>query len=222
MPRWSLTRNLILVFIATLHIYSDCKTYTTLPIKYHFLQKVELSPYKKVYHVGDTIRFGFTETAKMIFDTVTNSYVKADSLGYTIHANLDRMDTFKITAQDPGYFFTSNDGFTFVQTPTDKEFGVTWFDTKVTACGTGPDLHYSAAITPRHTGIYSLDFPPTVRTFNCYNSSIFPADIDYLFNLQDCNEDLLNGIRSSYVNPGNIDDYANPAVKKKVFYFKVE
>jgi hypothetical protein len=36
---------------------SDCKSFLAVPIKYQFLQQVNLFPYQEKYHIGDTIRF---------------------------------------------------------------------------------------------------------------------------------------------------------------------
>jgi DNA-binding NarL/FixJ family response regulator len=217
--------HIILIFISSLELSAcggDCKSVLAVPIKYQFLQQVNLVPYQEKYHIGDTIRFGFTDTGKMVFDTISNTFIKADSLGYTIRAEIERLDNYKQPIPADGYFYTSRDGLTFVQNTSGGSFAVTFFDTNVTACSTGPNLNYSAGIIPRQTGIYLLSFLLLEGMDNCYSGSPVPAAINFQFALPDCNEDLLTGISSSSVDTADHAVYAKLALAKEVFIFEIE
>jgi len=207
-----------------MQLHAKCKSRLPQPYKYHFLQKVDLVPYKKIYHIGDTIRFGFTDTGKMLFDTMTNSFVKADSVGFVVRASMERLNKFERAGRfHPEHFFVSRDGVNFALTATDLEFGVTWFYTRVAACDAGPDLHYSAGIIPRYEGVYAVDFFSEHDAYNCYSGASARADIRFVFNLQDCNGDLVTDMGdSSNISPANIGDYTRLAVQRITFYFKVE
>src|SRR5882762_7805040 len=113
MPRYSLTKTLILVSIAALQICAKCKTNMAGPLRYHFLQPVNLSAYKQVYHTDDTLRFEFTDTGKMMFDTITHSFIKGDSFTFTVTASIVRLDKVKRPRPTPGDFITSSDGVHF-------------------------------------------------------------------------------------------------------------
>lgn len=219
-----LTKALVLIFISTLEVTacSDCKSVLAVPVKYQFLQQVNLFPYQEIYHIGDTIRFGFTDTGKMVFDTISNTFIKADSLRYTIRAEIERLDNYKQPIPALGYFFTSTDGLTFEENTAEKSFGVTWFDTNLTACSAEPNLIYSAGIIPRQAGIYLLDFLLMEGINNCYNASSAPAYMNFLFDLQDCNEALLTGIASSSVDTADKAVYTKLALAKEVFIFEIE
>ncbi len=220
-----LTKALILVFISTLGFGAcggDCKSVLAVPIKYQFLQQVNLSPYQEKYNIGDTIRFGFTDTGKMVLDTISNTLIKADSLEYTIRADIERLDNYKQPIPALGYFFTSTDGLTFVQNTSGGSFAVTFFDTNLTACSAEPNLIYSAGIIPRQTGIYLLSFLLMEGPNNCYNGSQARAYMNFSFDLQDCNEDLLTGIASSSLDTADKATYTKLALAKEVFIFEIE
>ncbi len=219
-----LTKALILIFISTLEVAacSDCKSGLAVPFKYQFFQQVNLFPYQEKYHIGDTIRFGFTDTGKMVFDTISNTFIKTDSLVYTIRASIERLDNYKQPIPAFGYFFTSNDGLTFVPNTAEKAFGVTWFDTNLTACSAESNLTYSAGIIPTQAGIYLLTFLLLAGINNCYNGPSPHANMNFRFDLQDCNEDLLTGIASSSVDTADKAVYTKLALAKEVFIFEIE
>jgi hypothetical protein len=219
-----LTKALVLIFMSTLEVAacSDCKSVLAVPIKYQFLQQVNLFPYKEKYHIGDTIRFGFTDTGKMVLDTISNNYIKADSLEYTLRAEVERLDNYKQPIPALGYFFTSTDGLTFVQNTSGGSFAVTWFDTNLTACNAEPNLSYSVGIIPRQAGIYLLSFLLLEGINNCYHGSSAPAVMNFRFDLQDCNEDLLTGIASSSVDTADKAVYTRLALAKEAFIFEIE
>lgn len=224
MPQWSLTKTLALISISVIQIYGDCRSVMITPYRHHFLQKVDLTPYKKIYHIGDTIRFEFTGTGKMLFDTITNSFVKADSVGFVVRTGMARLNKFEGAGRiRPEHFFTSSDGTNFALTATDLDFGVTWFYTRVTACGAGPDLHFSAGIIPRYAGVYEVDLFSEHDAYNCYSGVNSRADIDFVFNLQDCNGDLVTSMGDSLkISPADTADYTRLAAQKKIFFFRVE
>jgi hypothetical protein len=219
-----LTKTLILIFISTLEVAScsDCKSVLAVPIKYQLLQQVNLFPYQEKYQIGDTIRFGFTDTGKMVLDTISNAFVKADSLKYTIRAEISRLDNYGQPIPALGYFFTSTDGLTFVQNTSGGSFATLWFDTNLTGCSAEPNLTYSAGIIPRQPGIYLLTFNPLDGINNCYNGSAVHAVVNFSFDLQDCNEDLLTGIATSSVDTADKATYTRLALAKEVFIFEIE
>jgi hypothetical protein len=220
-----LPKTLVLVFISTLELTAcggDCKSVLTLPFKYQFLQQVSLVPYQEKYNIGDTIRFGFTDTGKMLLDTISNTFIKADSLRYTIRAGISRLDNYNQPIPALGYFYTSTNGLTFVQNTSGGSFAVTLFDTNLTACSAEPNLVYSAGVIPRQAGIYLLSFLVLEGINNCYNGSPVPAAVNFLFDLQDCNEDLLTGIASSSIDTADKAGYTKLALAKQVFIFEIE
>lgn len=220
----SITRTLVLISIVVLQIQAECKSRLHSPYHYHFLQKVGLVPYQAVYHVGDTIRFGFTDTGKKIFDTASGSFVKADSMGFVIEGSLARLVKSGAAMRiHPDHFFTSSDGSNFVPTATDQEFGVTNFYTRVGACGAGSDLRYSAGIIPRYAGVYELGFVPQYDVYNCYTGVNYGVDISFVFDLDDCNGGLVAGIGpTSVISAADTADYARLAARKITFFFRVE
>jgi len=224
MAKWSLTRTLVLISISVMQIHAKCKSKLHSPYQYHFLQKVDLAPYQKIYHVGDTIRFGFTDTGKKLFDPMSSSFVNADSLGFVMEASLARLEkSGTATRIHPDHFFTSSDGSNFVATATDQEFGVTNFYKRVGACSTGSDLRYSAGIIPRYAGVYELSFVPLYGVYNCYTGANIGTDINFVFNLDDCNGDLIAGIGpTSVISSADTADYTGLAARKVLFFFRVE
>lgn len=198
-------------------VSAKCKT-NTFPYSYHFMQQVDVGPYQKIYHVGDTLSLTYTDTAGMVFDTVTQSFVKVDSFQYTIRAGIERLDNFKKPIPKGGYFLTSKDGVNFSPNLEAVNDGVTNVDTRID-CGTGQDQHYVVKLIPRQPGIYSADLFLYNGVQYCYDKPAVGAQFAFFFRLQDCNADLLSGMDSSSVN---IPSYTNLALTKRAFIFKVE
>jgi len=217
MPRWSLAKTLLILSAFQLSVSAKCKS-NTFPYSYHFMQQVDIGPYQKIYHVGDTLSLSFTDTAGMIFDTVTQSLINADSFQYTIRAGIERLDNFKKPVPRDGYFLTSKDGIRFSRNLEAVNYGVTNVDTRI-ECGTGQDRHYIVQLIPRQPGIYSADLFLFNGVQYCYDKPAAGAQLAFFFRLQDCNADLLSGMDSSSVN---IPSYTNLALTKRAFIFKVE
>lgn len=198
----------------------DCKSVYAQPKEHLFIQPVYVSPYKKIYHVGDTIQFGFTDTGKILFDSISRGLVKADSLQYGVRASISSLDRLNEPIPSPGDFFTSDNGSPYYQNTTGNPLAETYLDTKLSYCEGGPDFHYFVGIIPRHTGVYYFHFFfPDQAVFDCYNGSPYPVYLQLLFGVPDCNEDLLAGLS---LNAQDSSLYRNDLLTKMGYLFKVE
>jgi len=219
MPRWSLTKALLALTAFQLLASVRCKS-VAVPHRLQFSQQVELHPYQKVYHIGDTMTLEFTDTAGMAFDTISHALARVDSFTYTLSAGIGRMDNVGKPIPPGGYFLVSNDNSAFSPVLGDISYGVTNVRTKL-GCGGGPDLHYIVKFIPKQAGIYLLD--PILYNYNslyyCSSGAPAGAGMDFFFNLADCNADLLAG---TDIVPKEMPTYTAIALGKKAFIFKVE
>lgn len=153
---------------------------------YEFTEKLNLTPYKKIYAVGDTIWVQFQAADKKLFDRQSNSLISMDTTFLQIKVYMQRWFPLDhpnelydsvITANTPGMTYTAvkdTPGFNALQF--------------LTVCNEH-SYFFQIGFIPQLTGIYSIN--PYGILLNCPDKIYFPySTFRFTFDLTDCNKDI--------------------------------
>lgn len=221
MPPNSLRKVLIVIMVILITGCQPCNKYNLIrPYQYHFLQKVDLRPYQKTYSIGDTIFLDITCPGKMLFDTLSKSLIKADSISFSFDLGAGRLYDFPNPPPSAGYFESiSANGVNYQRDTLYSAMNGFIRFTDYIGCTTDSNYHYSIGVIPRAKGIYDLGLS-VHAIYDCPNRKTqFPvSNITFQFNLADCNKDIWSSIQSFT----NVPDLDSNIDKKTVFILKVE
>lgn len=204
------------VFIVILTMSFQCGKDDIKPMpSYEFFEKLTLTPYKKIYSIGDTIIVQFQTNDKKLFDFLSNSKISTDTsqllVGFYYHKR---------------YMIGTHPEF-FCETEVDNPINVSfttlypWYNvlTYETNCS---DQNYflRASFIPKKTGIYSLE--PFISHKYCQNKIEKPNTTSkFVFDLADCNKDVWLSIPPE--SRGGELGFTDVQIDNKdIFVFKVE
>jgi hypothetical protein len=205
---------LVFIFFALLTMGFQCGVERITSI-YEFSEKFTLTPYKKIYHTGDTIRLQFSTTDKSLYDRLSNRRISTDttnfSLGfqYVEHFPTQSYDTLAYTITQSGV----NQGLIISNGYNNLILNV--------VCDNATSYNVELAFVPKKTGIYTIQLPSATIESCPLRSSRFPiATLFFSFDLTDTNKDIYLSIpeaqrRDSKAIEAQLDS-------KKLFAFKVE
>ena len=202
------------VFILFLCMGTQCyKEYP--PPKYTFIEKLNLFPAKKVYHIGDTIWVQYNNVGKKLFDYKSGLQIPVDTISIPFMIGFNAI--YNYAASPVGGFcdFVSSNGINVGRYLGD--FGTSDFQNF--GCNTNNSFDFKVGVVLKKTGIYSLDlFYGSRYISTCSNSfsNYVDGTLEYYFNVPDCNKDIYLTIprASGYI--------INQIDSKKAFLIKVE
>ncbi len=160
---------------------------------YHFSEKAELYPARKIYKVGDTIYLTFIRRDHWLYDTVSKRNVLADNTGFSIWINLISSN---YNSQQPPTatglcdILTFNSGANNVYQRRNEE-GVS----ESIGCNSANTFDFKAAIVLKQPGVFCLRMAGGSFGGCNYRASPFPlSDITLKYDLTDLNEDVYLGL----------------------------
>ena len=212
--------NIICAFcLVTIAMAFQCKkeVYTD-PPKQDFLEKIKLSPAKKVYNIGDTIWISFTTQDKSLYDAISNQRLPTHAVRFLFGATLIPLDNTPLNPLGSlGDFIVSN-GLTANIFSNPSGSSISWY----LGCDNSQRYDIRLGVSVKYQGTYLLevsfrrsDIEPCSNQNNPYpNSSIL-----FTFDLPDTNKDVYLTIPQSK----RIDPLYERQVDSKVGYaFKVQ
>jgi hypothetical protein len=187
--RKHLYKLLVLLIILPLFMDFRCsKEPYEIDYQYNFVEKVDLFPAQKTYHIGDTVWVQYVNTDNKFLDSRTSQRILADSLSIHFEVSLDAM--YNTTVNPPAGFcdFVSSAGVNIGRslghfgTGSFLEFG----------CNTSNSYSFKIGIVFKEKGIFILNLSRELDVYRC-NGSVknFPdSNLEYTFNLGDGNKDV--------------------------------
>ena len=188
------------------------KDYSEPDLKYKFLEKLTLTPYKKIYAIGDTIWVQFQTNEKSLYDQISNSIIQTDTsylrarFSYNKHYPFDNVPAFFC---DLVIDNSLNPEFT-------SQYNTDNMLTFSTDCNS-IKYYFKIGFIPKKTGIFSIS--PGIQINYCANKvNYIYATSKFIFDLDDCNKDIWLSIPSASRGgeDGSVYD------RKESFIFKVE
>lgn len=182
---------------------------------YQYAEKLTLTPFKKVYAIGDTIWVQFQTTDKTLYDKLSGRRISTDTTFLKVY--------FDLTRQYPLEFNLENYAEVTVENGLDVNFepviaprdGLTFN----TDCVKGP-YFFKAGFVLKKTGVFTLK--PGALVSPCPDKkAVLPSSFIFTFDLPDCNYDVWLPIASQSNNGLNSSIDAG-IQKKQVYAFKVE
>lgn len=185
--------------------------------KYEFVEKLTLTPYKKVYAINDTIWIQFQALNKQLYDKISNSNILMDTSSLSA---LFYYHKRYIVGTQPEYFCEISPN----NTTLNPSFTITsnWVNTLnfTTDCNTAP-FSIRVGFIPKKVGIYSLE--PWIKVQDCPNKKIRSYYTSkFVFDLADCNKDIWFSIPEQSRRSTDPNVVPNLIDKKEIFIFKVE
>ncbi len=191
------------------------KEYIEVKPAYRFVEKLTLTPYKKVYAVNDTITVQFQTSDKKLFDELSNSLIPTDTsqlaVGFYYHRRY-------VIGTQSEFFCEVN-----IDNPLDLSFTAQNSRYNVlsyrTSCAAS-NYYFKASFIPKKTGIYSLE--PIIAQQYCLNKVNRPyTTTTFVFDLTDCNKDVWLSIPAAS-RGGELGFIDVKIDRKELFVFKVE
>jgi len=180
------------LFIAMLCVGTQCNK-EDIVYQYSFIEKIDLFPSQKSYHLGDTIWLQYVNPNKRLFDHLTRQYILADTVAITLQVAFNSRYNAPFNPADGYCDYVSSYG-TNVGRYLDTngsglllEFG----------CSSNNSYDFKIGLVLKEKGIYSLDLAQISRSVAaCTNRiSAFPlSTIMYRFNVADGNKDIFLSI----------------------------
>lgn len=211
-------KYLCLAFLLASQILScqKCeKEYTAIPPKYDFVEKLTLTPYKKIYSINDTIWIQFQAVNKTLYDKLSNSLISMDTSSVSVRFLYHKR---YIIGNQPEYFCEIN-----ADNRLNPAFNTlyTFYNELNIKTSCNDQFSFKVGFIPKKTGIYSLeprlivDYCPTkiVRDF---------LTSKFVFDLADCNKDIWFSIPEQSRRSTDPDYEPSLIDKKEIFVFKVE
>lgn len=218
----------LLIFTALSFSSFQCEEDPIFP-SFDFNIKVDLSPEKKVYAIGDTLHLSFNIEDLILEDTFTKAkiYVENGLIPFNLyagvrHSNINLQNTSKVFSwiqegiPNDIISTTSNGQFLSMRFDLGCEYKEENYEVRI-------------AIIPQKAGIYMLELGDFLdlqfgEEFDCnnYNDFYILAKLSYRFNIDNPNKDIL----ALSPLPDNVfisgDDTEIKTSRKEMFWFKVE
>lgn len=191
------------------------KDYQLSPPTYEFAEKMELSPYKKIYSINDTIWIEFRTADKSLYDKASRRRINTDTTSFSQFFYYHK----RYPSSSLGDIFCS----TVVLAGVNPVFGTPiWYNTlKLDSECSANFYHFKVGFIPKTTGIYSIELPGNIGPKPCPGKlSFFTYVYGFTFDLADCNKDVYLSIppQSRSGQEGFTDVKID---KKEIFVFEV-
>jgi hypothetical protein len=186
--RKRLNQLLVLLIILPLFMRLRCKGPHPVDYEYEFVEKVDLFPAQKTYHIGDTVWMQYVNPDRKFLDRQTNQRIQGDTLSVLFHVILNPLYN---TVAGPAAGFCDfiipaggNAGSLLSQSGRDmvREFG----------CDPPNNYNFKIGIDFKEKGIFILELFGKSHIIRCNNRvNSFPeSSMQFTFNLEDGNKDL--------------------------------
>lgn len=177
----------------TIVMGTQCRKDVEYPSPKHcFKEKVQLTPAKKLYNVGDTIWISLTTPDQSLFDTVTNQRVSTAGSGFLFGASL--LAKYETPSNPPdGYCnFILPTGVS-ATTLTTQSGTFTRFRV---GCDNASNYSTRIGVVLNHQGTYIIDMATasTVEPCNAQATRVPPPYLRLVFDLADTNKDVYQAI----------------------------
>lgn len=191
------------------------KDYVTPKPTYKFVEKLTLTPYKKVYSINDTIWVQFQTTDKSLYDQLSNRRISTDTTflggGFYYHRRYPIGNVQEFFC-DVDIDNSLNPKFTTLYT----SYNVLDFATN---CNSN-NYFFKVGFIPKMTGVYSIE--PHLQAVPCANKvNRNYTTTNFIFDLADCNKDVWLSIPPAS-RGGELGSTDVSIDKKEMFVFKVE
>ena len=191
------------------------KDYVTPDPTYKFLEKLTLTPYKKIYSIGDTIWVQFQTTDKSLYDQISKSRISTD----TTFLRAEFYYYKRYPNENVPAFFCN----VVIDNNLNPDFKTlyTWYNVLnfTTDCNNS-SYFFKVGFVPKKTGIYSID--PNITVEDCANKvKRNYSTTSFIFDLADCNKDIWLSIPPAS-RGGELGSTDVSIDKKQIFVFKVE
>ncbi len=206
----------LLIVVVNMVMSTECnKEVIAINPSYEFLEKLTLTPYKKIYSINDTIWVQFQTADKSLYDKISNSRISTDTtflqVGFYYH-KLYNIGTA------PEFFCDVN-----VDNSFNPEFTTlyAWYNLLNISTGCNSiQYFFKVGFIPKKTGIYSIE--PNITLVNCANKIIQNYSTSrFIFDLADCNKDVWLSIPPA--SRGGELGFTDVSIdKKEIFVFQVE
>lgn len=151
---------------------------------YQYAEKLTLTPFKKIYSIGDTIWIQFQTTDKTLYDKLSGRNISTDTTFLNVNFNLIRQYPLEFNIETYADVTVENGldvNFEPVIAPRDDlPFH--------TDCGNEP-YYFKAGFVLKKTGVYTL-LPLAIVTSCPDKKTDFPSSFKFTFDLPDCNYDV--------------------------------
>lgn len=186
------------------------------PLKpsYEFAEKLTLTPYKKVYGIGDTIWVQFLAPDRKLYDQLSNTRVAMDTSTLRMAMQYQKHDA----SGAEGEFFTSIK----LENALDTTFRTLYLRYNILNFRTDCNNPYffRVAFIPKKTGVYTIE--PGGALSPCPGRWTWQHSTFRLtFDLADCNKDVYLAL-PPYTRGDENGHIAVGLDKKEKFAFKVE
>lgn len=182
---------------------------------YKYLEKLTLSPYKKVYSINDTIWVQFSTTEKSLFDKLSGTRISTDTTNLSAALTLFRRSP---RTDDIG-FFCDITSWTGLDVNLSSPLPGRNAALLQTGCGNEP-YFFKFGFILKKSGVYTLE--PTAIILPCPDKKeISPSRFFFNFDLADCNKDIWLTI-ASQVRGGGVNYIDVGIDRKEIFVFRVE
>jgi len=191
------------------------KEYIQSTPKYEFLEKLSLTPYKKIYSINDTIWVQFQTASKSLYDKLSNSQIPMDTTSLLVYLYYTKR---YIIGTQPEFFCEVS-----IDRSLNPSFYTlyTWYNVVNLKTSCNNQFFFKVGFIPKKTGIYSLN--PGLIAEACPNKVIRDYyTSSFVFDLADCNKDIWLSIpppARGESDPGNTERVID---RKEIFVFKVE
>lgn len=216
----NLITTIVILTTTIICMGTQCNKENGVEYKYHFVEKLDLSPSQKSYNIGDTIWLTYTNPTKRLFDNLTNTYIFVDteSIIFQIAFN----SRYNTPVNPVGGFcdYITANGINAGRSLYD--YGTTIY--AIYGCNTN-NYDIRIGVVPKQKGIYSLDLPDIPSPLNdCPNRiSRFPlSTLEYRLNVADCNKDIYLSIPAASRGESPKGYTESRIDNKQVFIVKVE
>lgn len=179
---------LALLFTALICMGTQCNK-IEIEYKYNFLEKVNLYPVQKSYHLGDTIWLQYTNPTKKLFDSRTNQYISAEDVNISFQIGYNSRYNAPVNPTHGFCDFISSNGVNSGRYLGTYGNSISY----VFGCNTNNSYDFTVGVVPTQKGIYSLDLTGVNGTVTgCADNTLtFPlSTIEYSFNVNDCNKEI--------------------------------
>jgi len=209
---------ILCIILSVILMSTECRKDLIIEYKYKFLEKVDLYPVQKSYHVGDTLWLQYSNPNHQFYDQVTNQKIFSDTIALIFASAFNSRYEAPVNPID-SLFSLKIENALAIGNVYDYGQGV------LIATTCPASYNFRIGIVPKHTGIYSIDMPVIPETLgSCTNNMVSSpfSTIEYRFNLTDCNKDVYLSIPPASRGE-SIKGYTEKAIdNKQVFVFKVE
>src|SRR5260221_13381816 len=211
---------IVFVFISLLCMSVRCQKEIERIYKYAFVEKLDLFPAQKIYHIGDTSWLQYSNAAKKLFDSKTSQEILLDTISVPFQISLNSRYNAPTNPQGGFCDFLSSNGINaglyldVYGTGMSQGFG----------CNSSNSIDFKVGVVLIKTGIYSLDlgFPRDIGACQNRISSIPISTIEYRFNVPDCNKDIYLSIPVNSRGESNKGYTESEIDNKQIFVLKVE